>query len=232
MLLTPTAPMTAIPGFSDPVSSLTHLLASGIFLILGVQLWIRTRATVTGQFGLWIFVVGVVFALSMSGVFHMLTPGTAGRAVLQRLDHAGIFFLIAATFTPVHLTLFRGFLRWGILTLIWGAAISSITLKTIFFNQIAEWFGLSLYLILGWFGLLSGFFLYRRYGYNPLKPLLYGAIAYTFGALLEFARFPVLIPGILGPHELFHLMVLIGISLHWRFIHTILMHTPSATRIA
>ena len=59
----------------------------------------------------YMFVFGVVFLLAMSGVFHLLTPGTTGRAVLQRLDHAAIFFLIAATFTPVHVIQFSKSVR-------------------------------------------------------------------------------------------------------------------------
>lgn len=45
-------------------------------------------------------------------------------------------------------------------------------------------------------------------------------MAYTFGALTDFLRWPVLAPGILGPHELFHLAVLAGLSFHWMFIRS------------
>ena len=41
------------------------------------------------------------------------------------------------------------------------------------------------------------------------------------GAFLEFLQEPILIRGVLGPHELFHVTVLIGLSLHWKFIYNI-----------
>ena len=211
-------PITAIAGFSEPFSSISHLLAAGIFLALGVSLVSDARGHAGRVAALIIFIFSVVFLLSMSGVFHLLEPGGTGRMVLQRLDHAGIFLLIAGTFTPVHGILFRGWRRWGVLGLVWGIALTSIVFKTIFFNDMAEWLSLSLYLGLGWVGIVTGVLLYQRHDYHYIKPLIYGAIAYTTGAVLEFMRFPELVPGVLGPHELFHVAVLFGIGYHFAFV--------------
>ncbi|MGD8572551.1 MAG: hemolysin III family protein [Gammaproteobacteria bacterium] len=205
-------------GFSDPVSSISHLLAAFVFLLIGVRVIYRHRVNTAFIASMSIFVLAVIFTLSMSGVYHLLTPETPGREVMQRLDHAAIFFLIAATFTPVHVLLFKGFLRWGILLLIWSTAITGITLKSIFFNDINEWLGLTFYLGLGWVGAISGYFLFRRFGWVYLKPLMYGAIAYTIGAVLDYSTYPVLIERVIGPHEIFHLMVIVGIAMHWKFL--------------
>ena len=51
--------------------------------------------------------------------------------------------------------LFHGWLRRGPLVLIWTAAIVGITLKTIFFEHLPEWLGLTFYLAMGWFGLFA-----------------------------------------------------------------------------
>lgn len=211
-------PIYAIPGFSEPFSSLSHLVAAGVFLMLGVWLVMYGRGHAGRVASLIIFIFSAVFLLSMSGVFHLLEPGGTGRMVLQRLDHAGIFLLIAGTMTPVHGILFKGWWRWGMLLLVWTIAITSITVKTIYFNDIAEWIGLSFYLGLGWFGAVSGILLYQRHGYQYIKPLLYGAFAYTIGAIMEFIRSPELIPGVIGPHELFHIAVLFGIGYHFIFV--------------
>ena len=37
-------------------------------------------------------------------------------------------------------------------------------------------------------------------------------------AILEFLKRQVLIKEVIGPHELFHVSVLIGISFHWCFV--------------
>ena len=182
------------------------------------MLW-NLRGDLSRTASLFIFTFAVVFLLAMSGVFHLLTPGSNGRYVLQILDHAAIFILIAATFTPIHVLQFKGFMRWGILLLVWGTAIMGITLKSIYFEDVPEILSLTLYLGLGWLGALTGYLLYQRMGLKTILPLIYGAMAYTLGATLEFMRYPILIPGIVGPHELFHIMVLLGISFHWQFAH-------------
>lgn len=213
----------SIPGFSEPFSSISHLLGALIFFVYGIKLIYMARCHFGWAVAVAVFVLSGVFLLSMSGVFHLLELQGVNRAVLQRLDHAGIFALIAGTFTPVHSILFTGFWRWGFLITIWSLAIAGITLKSIFFNDLAEWVGLVAYLGLGWFGILSAYLTHRLHGFTIIKPLVYGALAYTVGASLEFLRLPVVISGIIGPHELFHIAVLAGIAWHWIFIRDLLL---------
>ncbi len=159
-----------------------------------------------------------VFLFSMSGVYHLLSTGGTGRYVLRVLDHAGIYVLIAGTFTAVHGILFKGFMRWGIILLVWVLAINGITLGTIFFKSMPEFLSLTFFLSLGWLGIITGVVLWKKKGLRFVKKFLYGGLAYTIGALLEFFRVPVIINGVLGPHELFHFAVLAGTTFHWLFI--------------
>ena len=137
--------------------------------------------------------------------------------------------MIAGSFTPIHMLLFRGFKNWGFLLLIWTIAITGITLKSIFFNELDETLGLVFYLGLGWLGLLTGYLVYRPFGLHQVKFLVYGAIAYTVGAIVDFFGAPILIPRIIGPHELFHVMVLTGVTLHWIFVFRVVVPTTERT---
>jgi len=211
----------SIAGFSDPFSSLTHLAGAAVFAILSVVLVYRGRGDLGRMLSLGVFAFSCVLLLSLSGTYHLLAPESGGREVLKRLDHAAIFGLIAGSFTPVHVILFRGSWRWGMLAGIWGAAIAGLTLKTINFATTPEWVGLLMYLGLGWMGVISAVALARRYGFGVVLPILWGALAYTAGAVAEFLRWPHLLPGIVGPHEVFHLAVLAGIAWHWAFIMSI-----------
>jgi len=209
----------AIPGFAEPVNSWIHLGAAGVFFYLSILL-LRRGGRSAGHFiSLFVFGFSCIFLLSMSGVYHLLPKTGAGSLVLQRLDHAAIFVLIAGTITTVHTIYFSGIWRWGIIAAVWAVAATSITLKTIFFNAIPELLGLLIYLALGWVGVISGIALWRKYGFYYIRPLVYGGLAYTFGALFEFLRQPVVIEGVVGPHELFHVAVLVGISFHWWFVY-------------
>jgi channel protein (hemolysin III family) len=163
----------------------------------------------------------------MSGVFHLLPLNDPARPVLQRLDHAAIFVLIAGTFTPVHTILFRGFRRWAPLAVIWIIAVTGITLKSIYFTQISEGLSTGTYLGMGWLGLFSVGLIWWEWGFATAQPLISGAFYYSFGAIIDYFKEPMLIYGIIGPHELFHIAVLLGLASHWRFIWTISHETEA-----
>ena len=215
------AHLLSIPGFSDPVSSLSHLAGALVFGVLSISLIAGGRGDGRRVFALAVFAFSVVLLLSLSGTYHLLSHDTAARSVLMRLDHAAIFVLIAGSFTPVHAILLRA--RWHrtLLLGIWLAAIAGLTLKTVFFQTMPSWLGLAMYLGLGWLGTISTVAIARRVGWRFILPLLWGALAYTVGALVDHFRWPVLVQDVVRPHELFHLAVLAGISFHWAFIRAI-----------
>jgi channel protein (hemolysin III family) len=211
-----------IPGFSDPVSAMTHLLGAGVFAVLGFFL-VREGRPADGSGWNWrmsalmVFVFAAVAQLGISGAYHILQPGFLPRLVLQRMDHTAIFFLIAASFVPVHVILFKGWRRWLILLILASLAATGITLNFLYFDGLPEIVSLAFYMAMGWVGAYSGYALYRRYGWRFIRPLVWGGIAYTLGGVIEFLRQPVLFEGVIGPHELFHLAVLAGLGFHFRF---------------
>jgi channel protein (hemolysin III family) len=222
----PETPIYAIPGFNDPVSSWSHLLGAAVFLMWGLFL-VQRSTPVCGWPGvartasLIVFAFSTVLLLSLSGVYHMLPGGSGARHVLHRLDHAAIFVLIAGTYTPVHVILFRGLGRWLPLVLMWSLTAAAVTLKVVFFQDVPEALGVSLYLALGWAGVFTGVAVGCRFGLSFILPLIWGGLAYTAGALLDFCQWPVLLPGVIGVHELFHCFVLAGLACHWTFIFRI-----------
>jgi channel protein (hemolysin III family) len=212
----------SIPGFSDPVSAMTHLLGSVVFAVVGFFL-VRKGRPADGSGWNWrmsalaVFVFATVAQLGISGAYHILQPGLLPRLVMQRIDHTAIFVLIAASFVPVHVILFKGWRRWLILLILGSLAAVGITLNLLYFDGLPEIIGLAFYIAMGWVGAYSGYALYRRYGWSFVRPLVWGGIAYTVGGAIEFLRRPVLFEGVVGPHELFHLAVLTGLGFHFWF---------------
>jgi len=207
-----------LPGFHEPFSAISHLFGAGLFVVLGFLLFRRGRGDTARLIFLGVYAVSCVLLLSMSAVFHMVVRGGPAHRVMERLDHGAIFILIAGTFTPGHGLLFRGPLRWGPLLLVWVAALAGVTLKTVFFDDLAEWLGLTFYLALGWCGVVSVALLGRRYSAAFVAPLLLGGLAYSAGAVAEFLGWPVLVPGVIHAHEVFHVAVLTGACFHWWFV--------------
>ena len=229
-----------VPGFGEPFSALSHLIPAAIFLALAPRLIMAGRGNAWRMAGLSVFAFAIVFQLAMSGVSHQLEQNTTAAQVLLVLDHAAIFFLIAATFTPIHGILFTGFMRTGVLIFLWAAAITGIVLKSIFFEQTPIWVGASLYAGLGWMGLISGIALLRRDGFASMALLLYGGLAYTAGLIFEIITAKLEfqpVPGFIGGHEIFHICVLAGMALHWKFISSfaagrdtrLLPHSPASS---
>lgn len=207
----------AIPGFREPFSCITHLVAAPVFAVLGYFLVRRGRGSWGRTISLAVMALSTVFLLSMSAVYHLLSPGP-GRSVMRHLDVAGVFAVIAGTVTPVHAILFHGFNRWAPILLVWSAAAAGITLRTVFSDRLPYGLGNTIFLILGWGGLISCVALWRRYGLSFVKPLLWGGVAYTLGVVVLGLKWPTLIPGVIGGHELWHVAVLVGLALHWRFV--------------
>ncbi len=216
-------------GIQEPVSCLTHLLAAPMFAILGYFLVQRGRGNWGRTFSLAVMVLSTVFLLSVSGVYHLLGPG-AGRDVMLQLDVAGIFALIAGTVTPVHAILFRGFNRWAPLLLVWSAAVIGITLTTISRGRIAPGVGTETFLLMGWGGLISCILLWKRFGFLFVRPLILGGVAYTAGAVILSLKLPPLVPGLIRTHELWHVAVLFGLGLHWKFVFQFAGGPPDADR--
>ncbi len=217
----------AIPGFAEPFSSISHLLGAVVFVGLGVPLIGAGRGNAAKTVSLSIFVFGCVLLLCMSAAFHLLARGGEARAVLQRLDHAAIFFLIAATFTPIHIMLFTGPMRWGMLAFVWMFAAAGITMKSIYFKDVPEGLGMVLYMTMGWVGLVSMLALGRRHGLAFVSPLVAGGAAYSLGAVADYLGVPVLVPGVIASHEIFHVAVLAGIGFHWTFVRRAACHKAS-----
>jgi channel protein (hemolysin III family) len=217
----------SVPGFTHPLSSIIHFLGALLFTYLAYFSIRRGKGSSIRIVSLIIYSSSCVFLLVMSAVYHLLETSGTAHEVFQRLDHAAIFLVIAGTFTPIQCILFTGLLRWGFLITVWVLAISGLVLKTIYFTTIPEWLGLSFYLGLGWMGLVMGYILWQRYGFEFIRPLVIGGICFTVGAIIEYQHKLIILTGILGPHEILHIAVLAGMGFHWWFIIKAMDRFPS-----
>lgn len=206
-----------LPGFFEPFSALSHLLGALVFTVLGVVLLRRGEGDARRVLFLGVFAVASILLLSMSGVFHMLERGSTGRNVLGRLDKAAIFALIAGTHTPVQGLFFQGLARWGVLAVMWLVAITGITLFSVFYDSVPRGLGTAVYLVLGWIASMAAVVVWRRHCTSRVWLLLLGGVIYSAGAISLGFRWPTIWPGVLGPHELWHVAVLTAMALHWKF---------------
>jgi channel protein (hemolysin III family) len=211
--------MDSLMGFADPIASWLHWagVAAAVYFCRALT---RSGPSASSCAALWVFAFSVMLLLGMSASYHMLAHDTPARAVMNRLDHAAIWVLIAGTYTPIHVILMRGFMRWGMLSIIWAIALSGVVLKTVYFADVPASLTAGLYLFLGWLGVFSIGQYARRHGWRRIMPAFWGGLIYSAGAFLWLFEPPALVDGYFGHHEIFHLAVLGGIAVHWRFIGT------------
>jgi channel protein (hemolysin III family) len=217
----------AIPGFCQPVSSLSHLTAAGVALVAAIPLVRLGRRSPRHALVLSVYAFCVVATLAISGIYHALSPHGSARLLMQRLDYLAIWLVIAGTFTAVHGVMFSGFWRVGVLAIIWGYALIASLLQVCWFATFSGVVGLVLYLGLGWIGLATVIKLGREIGARTVRPFWFAGLAFSAGAVLEASGHPVLVVNWIGPHEIFHLAVIAGLALHWLFIRKlVVVHAP------
>jgi hemolysin III len=228
----------------EPINAASHALGMALALPVTWLLWKRCGRVVecgprssTAIFSyqrlkaisLLLFGFSLVFCYGISASFHSASERGSALPTLQRLDHIGIFLLIAGTYTPIAGALLSGHWRRITLSSVWFVAILCI-LRVWFFGVLPVWMATLVYLAMGWSSLFCYFKLARTHTHHALAPLLLGGLLYSTGAAINLAHWPVLAPGIFGSHELFHFFVIAGSASHVYFMLSVVIpaREPSA----
>jgi hemolysin III len=204
--------------FRNPVSAGTHLLWCVFGLFITALLWRLSRGDRVRQLSTGMFGLSMVLLYGASGAYHAVpheTPQLMGY--LRLLDHSAIYVLIAGTYTPVFAVLLRGRWRIVLLSVIWSLAAVGIAAK-----WLLPWppYGLTvaLYILMGWVGIFPIWQLIRAVGVRGMAWGLLGGLFYTFGGVCDAISWPVLLPGVIGYHEVLHLADMGGTLIHVFFI--------------
>jgi hemolysin III len=75
-----------------------------------------------------VYGTGLILMLSFSFAYNMTTHAQ-WKAILRKLDHSGIYLMIAGTYTPLLTQLNDAFTAWILGSVVWGGALTGIVLK-------------------------------------------------------------------------------------------------------
>lgn len=157
-----------------------------VLALIGVTVLIfyATVWATSGQLAAaWIYGTGLVAALATSFAYN-LWPVSNVKWQLRRFDHAAIFVLIAATYTPF---LQRGIdepLLAGMLVGIWLMAAAGVALKFLFpgrYDRLA----ILLYLAMGWSGIAAAGPLTTHLSTATLTLIVVGGVLYSVGVIFH-----------------------------------------------
>jgi hemolysin III len=205
--------------FREPVNAWSHAL----WLLLSVPATMVLLRRCPGndrprRLTLLVFGISLAVCYAASTLFHAVRLSEAWIAWFDELDHIGIFILIAGSYTPVAWNLLQGRLKWGTLAAAWFfSALGTALLLTC--GVFSMFWSTCWYVGLGWGAAIGYIELSRVRTQRVMFPLLLGGILYTVGAIINLANWPVLLPGVFGAHELFHLFVMAGSLAHFCFMH-------------
>jgi len=166
-----------------------------------------TRATVSAA----IFAASVVAMLGASALYHRVTWSPTVRPWMRRVDHAGIYVLIAGTYTPVGLIVVHGVLRNIVLVIVWSGAGAAILLKFIWVRA-PKWLSAATGLAVGWAGVAAMPQVVQNAGWPAFALLAAGGLAYSVGAVVYAMRRPDPAPDVFGYHELFHALTIVAVA--------------------
>jgi hemolysin III len=189
----------------------------GFYAALGVG-----SAVVLAAHGGRAFASAVVFCGSVaacfgaSALYHRPTWRPNVRAWLARVDHAGLYLLIAGTYTPFGLLVMSAGWAVPVLAVVWGGALAAIVLKLVWFRA-PKWLSAVFGLALGWVGAVA-FTQLLKLQAPGLALVIAGGLLYTAGALVYAFKRPDPIPHIFGYHELFHALTLGAVACHYAAI--------------
>jgi hemolysin III len=165
-----------------------------------------------GRFAASVFAASVVACFGASALYHRVTWSTVRKRLwMRRVDHAGVYLLIAGTYTPVSLFALHGNWRLIVLTIVWAGAVSAIVLKFAWVGA-PRWVAAALGLALGWVAVVALPQLVRQLDPAASVLLILGGLAYTAGAIVYARRRPDPVPAVFGYHELFHALTIVAVS--------------------
>jgi hemolysin III len=186
-----------------------HAVAFAVSCVIGVLFIVAAPAG--HGFAAAAFAVSASVMLGTSALYHRVRWSPARRMWMRRADHAGVFLLIAGTYTPVALISLRGAWRPSVLAVVWSGAAVAVVLKMCWIRS-PKWISVALGIALGWVGVVALPQLARNEGIVPMLLLAAGGVAYTAGAIVYARGRPDPLPRIFGYHELFHALTLVALA--------------------
>ncbi|RMG17142.1 MAG: hemolysin III, partial [Planctomycetota bacterium] len=159
------------------------------------------------------FGLGLITTLGVSAAYHAPTWRPRVLRLLQRLDHAAIFALIAGTYAPFCLATPWSQGPW-ILALVLGFSLLGI-LRIVLWPQAPRAIRALAYVSVGVVALPFVDGLYQAVGTEVLVWTCAGGAIYILGALVYIARWPNPSPRHFGYHEVFHLFVFAAAACHY-----------------
>jgi hemolysin III len=175
---------------------------------------ILAASDAAGRVAASIFVAAACVMFGASALYNRIDWGPAARDVMRRIDHSGIFVMIAGSYTPYGLLVLDGAWTIAVLAVVWTGVAVAIGVR-VARPAAPGWLTAALAVALGWVSVVA---LPKAIDVLPasgLALLLAGGVLYTAGATVYVLRRPNPLPSVFGYHEVFHALVVAAVACHY-----------------
>lgn len=194
-------------------------LAGVIAGVIGcIYLAINASDSASGLLTALIYGLSVVFLFSASTLYHAFKKEENELSFWRKMDRLAIFFMIAGTFTPICYFYLASPYKWAMIAFQWGMVGIGL-ISQLFFPRAPRKLYAAIYLSMGWSALITLKQMLSNMSISQSVFLFTGGVAFTIGGIIYAVKKPRIVPGVFSFHELFHIMVLIGGSLHYAMIY-------------
>lgn len=204
--------MPVVAASPDAREELASSLSHGLGLVAAIAatpvliVSAAARGGTGDVVGASVFGAALIILYLASTTYHAVGPGST-KQLLQKLDHAAIYLLIAGTYTPFTLGVLGGAWGWTLFGLVWSVAAIGVVAK---FARGVERPRVSaaVYVTMGWLVLIAIQPLVTRVPRPGILLLVAGGALYSGGVTfyLRRRRFS---------HVIWHLFVLGGSTCHF-----------------
>ena len=193
-------------GWIHSAAFFVALPAATALVLIADSAAARTSAAIYGA--------TLVIMFGTSAAYHRLARSEAARKRMQRLDHAGIYLLIAGSYVPIAVVSLP--MGWAIplLSVVGGAAVFGVVMKVFAFGRLHR-FTYALYPLMGWAAVVTAPALVQYLTNWQLFFVVAGGVLYTIGIPILVLRRPDPWPMRFGYHEIWHGFVTVAAAFHF-----------------
>jgi hemolysin III len=193
-----------------------HQVAFFLSLAVGGLLVAEASGTL-GRAAAATFAGAAAWMFGASALYHRVQWGASTRRWMRRLDHSGVYLMIAGSYTPYGLLVLDGAWRVAVLSVVWGGVAAAIALRFLWVDA-PGWLAATLAIAIGWVGVVALPKVVESVAPAGIALLVAGGVVYTAGGVVYARRRPDPAPAVFGFHELFHSLVIVAVACQYAAI--------------
>lgn len=206
----------------EPGSAFTHLAGMLLTIFGAVPLLTKTAISLgsADYIAMKVFVAGMILLYGASATYHSVMLSPERIKIFRKLDHMMIFVLIAASYTPICITILGGDKGSLLLKIVWGISFVGMLINALWITC-PKWVSSVIYIALGWACAWVFGELWETLPFAGFFWLLFGGIIYTVGGVLYALKLKAFNGRhkYFGSHEIFHCFVMGGSICHFIFMY-------------